>query len=130
MPESIKKNSEFRKAYKNGKYKSGKYTTVYALFNNKEHNRVGIVTAKKVGNAVQRNRMRRLIREIYRHDIESMVNGYDIVFHVKPSVRVAVNSNRKLRAEFIPSYNELQKDILRIFQVMGFDQDKKDGILQ
>jgi len=118
MPESIKKNSEFRKAYKSGKYKSGKYVTVYVLANKSDDNRIGIVTAKKVGNAVQRNRMRRVIREIFRLSIDENFQGYDFVFYVKPSHRVAVNSNRKLRAEYIPSFKELQDDILYIVQAM------------
>ena len=83
MPESIKKNSEFRRAYKKGKYKSGQYVTVYALANRTDINRIGIVTGKKVGNAVQRNRMRRLIREIYRHCVQDMISGYDLVFFCK-----------------------------------------------
>ena len=118
MPESIKKNSEFRKAYKNGKYKSGKYVTVYILPNKGDTNRIGIVTSKKVGNAVQRNRMRRLIREIFRKEITEHVHGYDFIFYVKASHRVAANSNRKLRAEYIPTYQELEEDILRVVQAI------------
>lgn len=112
MPVSIKNNSEFRKAYKKGKYKSGQYVTVYALANSTDVNRIGIVTGKKVGNAVQRNRMRRLIREIYRNDIHDTVSGFDFVFFVKPSHRVAANTSRKLRAEYIPTYDELREDVL------------------
>ena len=118
MPESIKSNSEFRRAYKKGKYKSGRYVTVYAFANRTDINRIGIVTGKKVGNAVQRNRMRRLIREIYHHNVQDKVSGYDLVFFVKPSHRVAANTARKLRAEYIPTFDELKEDILQSLSMM------------
>ena len=42
--------------------------------------RVGITTSKKIGNAVERNRARRVIRVAY-SNLESKINGnYDIVF--------------------------------------------------
>lgn len=42
--------------------------------------RIGITTSKKIGNAVERNRARRVIRAAYR-SLEGKINGnYDIVF--------------------------------------------------
>ena len=42
--------------------------------------RVGITTSKKIGNAVERNRARRVIRAAYR-SIEDKISGnYDFVF--------------------------------------------------
>ena len=39
-----------------------------------------LLQAKKIGNAVQRNRARRLIRESVRHLTEDIKDGYDFVF--------------------------------------------------
>lgn len=42
--------------------------------------RIGITTSKKIGNAVERNRARRVIRVAYRN-LEDKINGnYDIIF--------------------------------------------------
>lgn len=64
---AIKENYLFSKVYAKGKKASGKYVAVYALRNYKSKDTLlGITTGKKMGNAVQRSRARRLIREAFR----------------------------------------------------------------
>ncbi len=41
---------------------------------------MGITTSKKIGNAVERNRSRRVIRAAFRDIFPSVKGGYDIVF--------------------------------------------------
>ena len=47
-------------------------------------NRIGILVTRKYGNAVKRNRIKRHIREIYRHMKNKLKTGYDIVVIVYP----------------------------------------------
>ncbi len=42
--------------------------------------RVGITTSKKIGNAVERNRARRVIRAAYREIEDRIIGNYDIIF--------------------------------------------------
>ncbi|MCD7775667.1 MAG: ribonuclease P protein component [Clostridiales bacterium] len=42
--------------------------------------RIGITASKKIGNAVQRNRARRVIREAFRMLQDNVSPGFDIVF--------------------------------------------------
>lgn len=64
---AIKENYLFSKLYAKGKKASGKYIVVYALRNYKSSDTLlGITTGKKIGKAVQRSRVRRLIRESFR----------------------------------------------------------------
>ncbi len=77
---TIKSNCEFRRAYGKGKVFQAPALVSYVLKNRAGICRIGITTSKKIGNAVERNRTRRIIRAAYR-EIEGKINGnYDIVF--------------------------------------------------
>ncbi len=52
--------------------------------------RLGITASRKIGGAVQRNRVKRLLREVWRKEHHGLSMGYDIVFVVK---RSAVTAN-------------------------------------
>ncbi len=75
----IRKGWEYRFIYKNGRRKSNRFFVLYYIKNNLGYSRFGISASKKLGNAVKRNRVKRLIREVIRlrDDIKGM--GMDIV---------------------------------------------------
>ena len=76
--ESLKKNSDFQKVYRQGKSYANRYLVMYVLENHTEGNRLGISVSKKVGNSVIRH-LTRLIRESYRLHEDMFNNGLDIV---------------------------------------------------
>lgn len=76
---SITQNHEFRSLYYKGGSKASGLLVVYYKKNKYGRNRLGITVSKKVGNAVTRNRVRRLIKENYRLLEMQMADGYDIV---------------------------------------------------
>lgn len=78
--ETIKSNCDFRRAYGKGKSFQSPALVSYVLKNRAGICRIGITTSKKIGNAVERNRARRVIRVAY-SNLESKIDGnYDIVF--------------------------------------------------
>lgn len=76
---SLKLNKDFRRLYSRGKHFAGGYVVVYAMKNRMGINRLGLTAGKSVGNAVRRNRAKRLIRESYRMMEKKLGFGYDFV---------------------------------------------------
>lgn len=76
---TIKKNEEFRKVYSTGKSYANKNLVMYMKKNKTNENRLGISVSKKVGNSVIRHRITRLVRESYRLNEDSILDGLDIV---------------------------------------------------
>lgn len=77
--EILKDNRNFLELYKKGRYIASKYTVIYVMPNNRPFNRFGITAGKKIGNAVCRNRAKRLIRLAYRQYEIDLPVGIDIV---------------------------------------------------
>jgi ribonuclease P protein component len=56
------------------------------LANELPHNRYGFVTSKRLGKAVRRNRIRRLIREAVRLQHPQLKQGFDCIFIARPAI--------------------------------------------
>ena len=82
--ESLKKNQDFQKVYRNGTSKGNRYLVMYVLKNQHMKNRLGISVSKKVGNSVVRHRLTRLIRESYRLHEAEFDDSLDIVVVARP----------------------------------------------
>lgn len=79
--DTLKANSDFRRLYDRGKSYVAPELVVYLMKTHRPINRIGITVSKKIGNAVLRNRARRVIREAYRLLApEIAVFGWDVVF--------------------------------------------------
>jgi ribonuclease P protein component len=75
--ERIRRRAEFQEVYERGARIRGRYATVFVLANHREVGRLGIAATKKLGGAVQRNRAKRLIREVFRRN--NIASGFDVV---------------------------------------------------
>ncbi len=77
---TLKKNKEFRRAYFKGKSIASPVLITYVQRNREKTNRLGITASKKTGNAIKRNRARRIIKEAYRQLFDNLKAGNDFVF--------------------------------------------------
>ena len=57
----------------------GKFIIIYVVKTQRDYNRLGITVSRKLGSAVKRNRVRRLIAESFRLSADSQKKGYDFV---------------------------------------------------
>ncbi len=85
--ESLKKNSDFQKVYKQGKSYANRYLVMYMMENGTGRNRIGISVSKKVGNSIVRHRLKRLIKEAYRLQEELFQSNLDIVIIARMSAK-------------------------------------------
>ena len=76
---SLKFNHVFRRLYNKGDSCANRYLVVYCRRNGTKRNRIGLTVGAKLGHAVERNRLRRQLREIYRLHETSFARGYDLV---------------------------------------------------
>ncbi len=79
-------NKDFLCLYKKGRYITSKYSVIYVKPNNRPYNRFGITAGKKVGNAVARNRAKRLIRLAYQKAEIRLPVGIDIVIVARSGI--------------------------------------------
>ena len=105
---TLKKNYEFKNVFLKGKFYRGKQISIYVLKNKVNINVIGIAVSTKQCGAVQRNRIKRLIRENYRLIKDNLKQGYDIVFlwNKKGEIKEA-------------SYYTIKKDIENIVNRAG-----------
>jgi ribonuclease P protein component len=73
----ILNRNDFDRIVENGSKVVSSRLVVIAL-NNVSSSRLGLIVSKKVGNAVERNRVKRMVREAFRHRLPNLA-GWDLV---------------------------------------------------
>lgn len=101
------RHSDFERVYKSGKRHFAAHMTVFYLARVKGDGlRIGFTVGRVLGGAVERNRIKRRLREAVRSHWPERKLGFDVVLNPKKSA---------LKAEF----TDLGKEIARAFEVIG-----------
>lgn len=99
----IKKNVDFKRMYYREKFRIGFFSVVYLKKIRFNGTFLGITVSKKVGNAVERNRVRRIIKAAYR-ELEKVEN-------LKGLCLVIVAKKSCLNAKSYDVLKEIKKNI-------------------
>lgn len=83
----LRKNRDFQTVFKKGKSSWNRQFTLIIKRNNLGKSRVGFTITKKYGNAVERNKLRRRLREIIRNNKDLLFKGYDMVLIPKAGTK-------------------------------------------
>ena len=102
---SLNRNGQFRRLYRKGESLVTPTMVVYAAKNRLSVCRLGITAGKKVGGAVERNRAKRRIRELFRNVLPELKTGYD--FCIVARTYTVEAPAEKLRRDFYASLKKL-----------------------
>lgn len=114
---TFKLNKDFRRLYGKGNCQVSPYVVTYSKRNSTGDIHIGITTGKKLGNAVCRNRARRLIVAAFRQALPNLKNGYDFVFvartrllSIKSTVLFETFKNQFISAGIWKEFDEENSD--------------------
>jgi ribonuclease P protein component len=84
----LSRSAEFERVYRQGRSQGNRFLVLYSFPRGAgDGPRLGVSVSRKVGGAVDRNRVKRLLREAFWARIESLSPDHDYVIVARPAAR-------------------------------------------
>jgi ribonuclease P protein component len=108
----LTRSADFQAAFESGIKAVGQRMVLYLLPRPEGRLRLGVVSSRKLGGAVARNRARRLLREAYRRNRYRMRGAADVVLVARPALLAA-------------TWNEIENELLDLARRSGILGEEK-----
>ena len=83
----MRRQSDFQRVKRSGKSWAHPLAVLQVITNSLPYSRIGFMASRYVGNAVNRNRAKRLLREAFRCHGTSILPGWDLLLIARPSMK-------------------------------------------
>jgi len=84
----LSRSAEFERVYRESRSHGNRYLVLYAFPRDDDNGvRLGLTVARNVGGSVERNRVKRLLREAFAAEGASVPANHDVVIKARPDVR-------------------------------------------
>jgi ribonuclease P protein component len=98
---------QFLAVYNGGTRRGASHLALFGLLNSVGNARLGITVPKKVGNAVRRNRIKRVLRDVFRRHRASVTGSLDLVVNAFPKANQ--RTTQELETEFLDLIRRIQR---------------------
>lgn len=85
----LRAGREIRRVFEAGRSTATRWVALHWVANGLDRTRVAVVAGRRVGKAVRRNRVRRLLREAIRRRADRLPAGYDLVLVARGAAAAA-----------------------------------------
>lgn len=104
----IRRGPELIRILSKGKKRQTPYFTLHFFPNDKSRTRLGVIASRRAGNAVSRNRAKRLLREAFRRQYTKLPPSMDFVLVAKPPLVKA--GYKEVEDEFLDAVFSLERN--------------------
>ena len=117
----LSRSGEFERVYREGRSHASRHLVVYAFPRAEDDDaepRLGVSVGRKVGGAVERNRMKRLLREAFWSSAEELRDGHDFVIVARPDASELARQGGE---------RAIEAELRQVLHDAGLSEDREPG---